>query len=377
MTSPAVAVFRLQLFKPSEIFIAEQARAMGRYRPTLFGREAVGTPRPGIRFDAPAPVGRGGRLLRAALGADSHYDRFLRGLQPRVIHAHFGVDAVAVSGVARRLDLPLVTTFHGYDATTHAAKLLRSGSPTLIRYALGRSRLARQGAVFVCVSKFIRQKVLELGFPESKVVTHYIGTDIERFRSLERAPTGARPIVLHVARLVEKKGTANLLAAFEQACRAGVDAQLVIIGEGPLRPQLQARAQALALGDRVQFLGAQSHEAVLDWMARASLFCLPSITAADGDTEGLPISIIEAAAAGLPILSTWHSGIPEAVQDGEGGILVKENDVPALADALGLLLRDDAMRTRMGDAARAFVQQNFDVRAQARALESLYDRAAA
>lgn len=377
MNAPIAAIFRIQLFKPSEVFISEQARAMERYRATLFGREVVGKPGTPLPFDVPGDASRMARARHLALGANGHYAEVLRRLKPRVVHAHFGVDAVAVSGAVRRLGLPLVTTFHGYDATTRTGKLLRSGSPTLIRYAMGRPRLAREGALFVCVSRFIRQKVLELGFPEDRVVTHYIGTDIRRFAGLERRSSGSRPLILHVARLVEKKGTAHLLDALAQLRRARVEAQLVIIGEGPLRTALEARAAELGIADDVKFLGAQSHEAVLDWCARSDLFCLPSITASNGDTEGLPVSIMEAAAAGLPIVSTWHSGIPEAVEDGVGGLLVKERDTPALVDALRTLLVDEALRSRMGLAAQAFVRANFDLHRQAQALEALYDRAAA
>lgn len=375
--SNGVAVFRLQLFKPSEVFITEQARLLRRYAPFMLGRELHGpVPAHCPPHEAPPAVHGAARLWRAAAGASDFYVRTLRARQPRLMHAHFGVDAVAVQAAAARCNLPLVTTFHGFDATTHLSRLLLSGSPSLTRYALGRRRLAAQGQLFICVSEFIRQRVLELGFPEHKVVRHYIGTDTQRFAPLASTPREGAPVILHVARLVEKKGTTDLLAAFALALRHAPEATLVIIGEGPLRPTLEAQAQSLGITAQVQFLGAQPHSEVMRWMGRASLFCLPSVTAANGDTEGLPISIIEAAAAALPIVATVHSGIPEAVQHEQGGLLVPERDVPALTDALATMLADASLRRRCGLAAQHYVQAHFDLQRQAEGLEALYDRAA-
>jgi colanic acid/amylovoran biosynthesis glycosyltransferase len=373
-----VAVFRLQLFKPSEVFITEQARLLTRYQPFMLGREVHGRPPVASPpFDAPAAAGKLVRGWRAVLGARGFYEQSLRRHRPELVHAHFGVDAVAVKTAAARCDLPLVTTFHGFDATTHTRQLLLSRSPSLVRYAMGRSGLAQQGQLFICVSDFIRERVLALGFPEAKVVRHYIGTDTAKFAPLASLARDGAPVILHVARLVEKKGTADLLDAFVQVLRASPAATLVIIGDGPLRAALMAQAQALGVGASVRFLGVQPHAEVTAWLGRATVFCLPSVTAADGDTEGLPISIIEAAAAGLPIVATFHSGIPEAVQHEQGGLLVRERDVKALAAALNTFLHDAKARRACGLAAQRFVQQTFDLRKQAVALEALYDRATA
>jgi glycosyltransferase involved in cell wall biosynthesis len=370
------AVFRLQLFKPSEVFITEQARLLTRYQPFMLGREVHGQPPlASPPFEAPAAAGKLVRGWRAVMGARNFYEQVLRQRRPEVVHAHFGVDAVAVKAAAANCDLPLVTTFHGFDATTHTSQLLLSRSPSLVRYALGRASLAQQGQLFICVSEFIRQRVLALGFPEAKVVRHYIGTDTAKFAPLAALPRDGAPVILHVARLVEKKGTADLLNAFAQVLRTSPETTLVIIGDGPLRATLTAQVQALGIAASVRFLGVQPHAEVTAWLGRATVFCLPSVTAADGDTEGLPISIIEAAAAGLPIVATFHSGIPEAVQHEKGGLLVPERAVPALAAALSTLLREDALRRQYARAAQQFVQQHFDLARQAQGLEALYDRA--
>lgn len=374
---PVAAVFRLQLFKPSETFIADQARSLSRYRPCLMGRDHEATTPSGLDYCVPDRTGLLGQWRRKLVGASDAYRSMLVAQRAVVAHAHFGVDAVALLDAARAADIPLVTTFHGYDVTTQFARFMRSGSPTLIRYALRRGQLARTGQRFICVSEFIKTKALALGFPEDRLVKHYIGTDIRRFSGVTPEFGKHRPTILHVARLVEKKGTADLLHAYAEVRKVMKDARVVIVGAGPLRASLEALAASLSLemGQDVIFTGALPHADVIAWLKQASVFCLPSVTAANGDSEGLPISIMEAAAAGLPIVSTWHSGIPEAVTDGEGGLLVQERDRAALADALMQVLRDSTLASRLGTNARRHVEANFDLVAQGRKLEQIYDDA--
>jgi colanic acid/amylovoran biosynthesis glycosyltransferase len=147
---------------------------------------------------------------------------------------------------------------------------------------------------------------------------------------------------------------------------------LVVIGDGPERGRLEK--QAAALGERVRFLGALDAGAVAEWMQRAALLAAPSLTARDGDAEGLPTVIVEAAASALPAVATRHSGIPEAVTEGETGFLVPEGDAEALADRIALLLGSIDLRERMGRAARAMAEAKFDVHRQTAQLEDMYDR---
>lgn len=368
-----MGVFRLQLFKPSEVFIAQQASHYRKFSPLLIGRELHGPAAPGLDFWVPPKGGTVTRAWRAVTAGARLYDPAFVERRPLLIHAHFGADAVAALPISRRLSVPLVTTFHGFDATTRWLALLRSKSPSLIRYALKRSVLAKQGARFICVSKFIQSKVLELGFPEERTLVHHIGTNVDELAVDASRRDLEPPTVLHVARLVEKKGTADLLSAFKKAVQACPDARLVIIGDGPLKNQLVAQTQALGLDASVSFLGVQPHAVVRDWLAKASVFALPSVTASNGDTEGLPISIIEAAASALPIVATWHSGIPESVEHERGGFLAAEHDVEQLATGLIELLRNADLRRTFGLQAQAFVRAHFDVKQQSVKLEGLYE----
>ena len=175
--------------------------------------------------------------------------------------------------------------------------------------------------------------------------------------------------MLHVGRLVEKKGTAGLLRAFARV-PAG---RLAIIGEGPLRPALERLARELGLGERVRFLGVQAPDDVAEWMRRAALLAAPSLTARDGDAEGLPNVVVEAAASALPVVGSDHEGIPEAVADGTSGFVVPEGDVAALAARMAELLGDAALRRRLGAAGRALAEAKFDIKRQMRRLEERYD----
>jgi glycosyltransferase involved in cell wall biosynthesis len=362
---PVAAIFRTALFNPSERFIQDQAAALRRWRPLLVGQERKREVLPALREGMILPAGTAERLLFSARGRGGAIEARLRAVGAKLIHAHFGTDGLKVLPLARALGVPLITHLRGYDVTLTKAALIRSGRPTWIRYALGRGRLMREGDLFLAVSDALREKAVALGYPAERTLTHYNGVDLDRFR-----PGAARReegLVLHVARLVEKKGSAALIAAL-----AGVaGARLVVIGEGPLRGALEGQAQAA--GVDAQFLGALPADEVASWMRRAALLAAPSVTAGDGDAEGLPNVVVEAAASGLPIVATVHSGIPEAVTDGETGFLVREGDVAALVARIGALLGSEAMRREMGAAARRLAEERFDrVQLTAR-LEAIYD----
>jgi len=225
--------------------------------------------------------------------------------------------------------------------------------------------------VFLCVSSFIRDRVLAMGFPEERTHIHYTGVDCQaiQIRDLrEETPT-----ILHVARLVDMKGTRYLIRAFAALARRHSDIDLVVIGDGPLNRALHALAKSLELGRRVRFLGALPHAQVLAWMRKAAMLVLPSVHTATGRVEGLGIVLLEAAATGVPVVASCVGGIPEGVIDGQTGFLVPERDIDALSRCMSELLDEPATRLRMGVQARGFVEQRFDIRRQSETLENLYD----
>jgi glycosyltransferase involved in cell wall biosynthesis len=368
-----VAIFRHNLFRTSEPFIAEQVRHLRRYRPFFAGRMRFGPAPDGASSVALEDLYQSFTLPRIGwqmlTGDVQPYLRLLRPAQPSVIHAHFGIEGVSALKLAMQLGIPLVTTFHGFDATLKPYAML--ASPAWFRYPLLRRRLAREGNLFLCVSSFIRQKLLDAGFPESRTHTHYIGVDC---RTLEpRRDAEERLKILHVARLVEVKGTRYLLRAFAKVARTHDEVRLEIIGDGPLRRSLQALAASLGVAERVEFLGALPHAQVLASMRKAAMLVLPGIRTATGREEGLGMVLLEAAATAVPIIGSSVGGIPECMVDGQTGFLVPERDEEALARRMTELLEDPGRRRSMGAAGRALVEDRFDIERQTAALEDFYD----
>jgi colanic acid/amylovoran biosynthesis glycosyltransferase len=306
----------------------------------------------------------------------SAWMRSLIALRPRLIHAHFGPDGGYATSLAQALNLPLIVTFHGYDATWRSP----SQPPDWLDLGLRPEHFFRQLALqrryvpfrsaiaIVAVSQFIGTRLIELGCPPEKIVVHYTGIDLAQFRP---DPTQVRqPIVLFVGRLVEKKGVSLLIAAMAQVQAEYPAAQLVIIGDGGLRCLLEKQAHSLL---HCRFLGAQPPEQVRHWMNQAWLLCAPSITAASGDAEGLGMALLEAQAMGLPVVASRSGGIPEAVIDQQTGMLVAEGDVTGLTAAILHLLKSKAGRDRLAQAGRRHVEQRFDLAQNTPRLEALYD----
>ncbi len=348
---------------------------MRRFNPFYAGvQHTGGMPLPEDRTCSLAGSGLSGaaaaRLFKLTGFAPGFLAR-LRAIRPALIHAHFEESGLAALPLARNLDLPLITTFHGYDATATAPT---SGARGMIHqvYAHQRRRLQREGSLFVAVSEFIRQKLIARGYPADRTVTVPIGVDVDLFDEREQQPTASR--VLFVGRMVEKKGVTYLLRAMAKVARLHPEAHLVLIGNGPLMPELIEEAAALDLRN-VTFTGARDPESVRREMGLASMLVAPSVTAASGDSEGLPMVVCEAQAMGVPVVGTHHAGIPEIIRHGQNGLLVPERSVDQLARSISTLLSRPDLCRQMGLAARAHVCLNFNLRLQNARLEDLYAQA--
>src|ERR1700761_7341444 len=331
-----VIIFRHNLFRISEPFITQQAQQLQRYQPIYMGRlrfgsapeQAVSLALQDMRLGLPII---GWQLLSRT---PRPYRRLLGMRRPALIHAHFGVEGVYALPLARQLGIPLITTFHGFDATLSTAALLRS--PAWANYPLFRRSLARQGDLFLCASSFIRARVLAMGFPAERTKIHYIGVDCAAIQP--RAPVEETRAILRVARLVEVKGTRHLIGAFARLAERFADVELLIVGDGPLKDALQTLAQSLGVGARVRFLGPRPYPDVLGLMRKAATLVRASVRAGDGRVEGLGMVLLEAAATGVPTIGSRIGGIPEGVIDGETGFLAPERDEEALAGRMATLL---------------------------------------
>jgi glycosyltransferase involved in cell wall biosynthesis len=312
-------------------------------------------------------VGRIEKLLLRTTGFAPTLVSGLRKYEPVLLHAHFGPDGALAMPVAEALKIPLVVTFHGYDASFKDETFGKSRAG---RWYLGRrERLKREATTILAVSEFVAGKLAAQGFPKEKVRLHYIGVDTEEFQPRPRA--GRESKVLFVGRLVEKKGCEYLIRAMEPIQKAMPDVELVIVGDGPLRPSLETLAKSLLR--RYTFAGAQPASAVREWMGRAMVLCTPSLIAESGDAEGFGMVFIEAQASGLPVVSFASGGIPEAVKHEEGGFLAPEKDWRKLSEYLGCLLTNSDNWTRFSRAGRERVKDLFDLRKQTAKLEEIYE----
>jgi glycosyltransferase involved in cell wall biosynthesis len=225
-------------------------------------------------------------------------------------------------------------------------------------------------SVFIAVSEYIREALIAKDYPEDKIVVHRNGIDLEFF-SVEKRMEREKKI-LFVGRFVEKKGTIYLLQAAKVLKDAGVDFELVMIGDGPLATELKAIASNA--GIRCSFPGFLPVEEVRNWLARSRVVAVPSVVAANGDSEGLPTVLLEAQAMETPVVATRHSGIPEGVIDGVTAELVDEKDVDALADRLKSFLLSPEKARQFGESGRRYVTQYFDMEQQVSGLEDIYER---
>jgi glycosyltransferase involved in cell wall biosynthesis len=242
-----------------------------------------------------------------------------------------------------------------YSLATHARDLYHS-PPGLLRKKLAGARV-----VFTCtrynVGYFQR---LSAGGGAFRVRHVYHGTTLERF-SFGPCGRSEPPVVLAVARLVEKKGLEDLIQASALLRDRGVRFTCHIVGNGELRRSLAELIQRLDLDRIVVLEGGADQDEVIEWYRRATVLALPCRVARDGDRDGIPNVLIEAAACGLPIVSTPVSGIPELIEDGQSGLLVPPQHPAALADAIHVMLQSADLRERVRANARARVESAFDV----------------
>ena len=287
----------------------------------------------------------------------------LRGLiareRPDLLYIHFGWMGARVLETLERGDLPYVLVLHGTDLAV-ASHFPRS------RHARRMRRAMEAAARCLFVSRFLLETGVRFGAPAERSEVFYLGIPVP-----ERAAAPAAPGPLRVVangRFVPVKGHDLLLRAFASIVRGGVDARLVLVGEGPLEAQLRSMCSESGLADRVEFLGTMQNEHVYRLLARQHLFVHAARVTSRGEHEGLGLAVQEAMAAGLPVVATRSGGVPESVVDGETGRLVPVDDEAALTAAIAALAADPASRESMGRAGRARAQQLFDVARQNRIL---------
>jgi glycosyltransferase involved in cell wall biosynthesis len=310
---------------------------------------------------------------RAALAALRAAARFYHGsVLPRrlrrfdVVLAEFGTTAAAIRESCARSRVPLVAHFHGRDAFHR---------PTVEAHAAAYRRLFADAAAIVSVSSAMTRRLTELGAPAGKVCQIPCGADTAIFCGAD--PAAAPPTFAAASRFVDKKAPETTVAAFARLLQRAPEARLRFAGAGPLLASCRRLASALGISHAVEFAEALDRAEMARLLRGARAFVQHSVTDPEGDSEGMPVAVLEAASSGLPVVSTRHAGIVEAVEEGVTGFLVDEHDAAGMAERMALLAADPAEAARMGAEGRRLVERRFSLARSIGALGALLAESAA
>lgn len=280
-----------------------------------------------------------------------------------VVHGHFGPRVLHAAPWIER-GVPTVISLYGYDASR---LLLDASWEARYRWA------ARRGATFVALCEPMRERLMAAGVPRARTRLIPLGIDPEAW-PFDPPPAPSRPRFLFVGRLTEKKAPDDLLRALAELRRGrGLDAELEVVGDGPLRARLVAMAEELGVAAGVRWRGELPRGEIGRAMRRATAMVLPSVVASDGDREGTPVVLMEAGALGVPCVTTWHMGNPDVLPPEGRRFVVDEHDPAQLAAAMahvaGLSAAD---RLALQQAGREHIEQRFNVHRIADAYDALY-----
>jgi glycosyltransferase involved in cell wall biosynthesis len=357
----------------SQSFVAQQARALTAFSAEVLAGKRVASPSAEIGgypvHDISASTGmKVGELLlkvpRLPLPA-----LFPAVRNADIVHAHFGKNGYVIGPLAEAAGKPLVTTFHGFDATFRGNPRTPGGFNQVRFFDHGRAEMARWPSWTIAVSDFIKNRLVDHGYAPDRVLRHYIGIDTELFRS--RPTTRRTSRVVSIARFVEYKGHRHMIDALADVVGGGVPVEFVMVGAGPLRAEIEEYARS-RLPD-VKILDKLSQTEIVELLASARLYLHGSVTLENGHAEALGLANLEAQAVGTPVVAFDSGGVAEAMDNGTTGFAVAERDTKAMAAAIASLMTDDAMWAQFSAAAAVMVAERFSIRAQTRLLEDFYE----
>lgn len=294
-----------------------------------------------------------------------YFLNILKNSKSKFIHAHFGPSAIEIFPLAKKLNKKLLISFHGFDASM----LLRS--PVYIENL----RKILPESYVIVPSKYMLDKITIIVTKPLKSFIIYYGIPINYFQISDRnhffnKNNDMKIKLLQVSNFVEKKGHKYTVEAFKRVLKEFPKAELVLAGDGELKSDIEMLVNDLGISDKVVFKGKVNQEEVRELMYESDIFLHHSITAESGDQEGIPNVIMEAMATGLPVVSTYHAGIPELINDGINGYLVPEKDILDYSNKIEIII--SKFQPSIGIKARETIEQKFNLDKQIEKLNTVY-----
>lgn len=373
-----MAHFNYCFFGRSETFIYRLVAGLQNIKPVLFANRFENldqfpfpaTDRYLLKAPKYSPTWFVNGVSRKMFQRDFRVSRIFKERKVSAIHAHFGTTGYECLLYKKMSGLPLLTTFYGADASSVAALPVWKA-----RY----KELFREGNSFLVEGECMKGKLVALGCPEKKISIQRIGLPIEKINYLRRDPkkdSNGNVTFIFCGRFIEKKGLLQVLDAIGRLPTEYKKRVLFkIIGDGPQKAIIQSRIKELGLQSQVELLGFLAYDRYIKAMESADIFVHPSVTGADGDSEGgAPTTILEAQAMGLPILASDHADIPNIVAPGKSALLCREGNTDELASLMQNLIEHQDLWPSMSESGRAFVEQFHDIKKEILNLENIYER---
>lgn len=286
--------------------------------------------------------------------------------QAKLIHSHFGNDGVAALLIKKHLNIPLITSFYGYDLSDQVHVL-----STFYK------KLSKEGNLFLALSEDMKQDLLNLGFKREKIKIHHLGVNLEELNNYSQIQRTTNTFVfLVVARFDERKGIHDTITAFNNITKIKNNIELRIVGNGPYKPKLVTLIEDLGISNKVVFIDNLStnnpRETVLQEMRNCDVFLLNSYITEKGSKEGTPLVLMEAQGMSKPCIATRHAGIPEIVVDGITGITVEERDVEGISKAMSRMIENPELRLQYGVNGKNHINKEFNNKLQQNKLLEIY-----
>lgn len=371
-----VAIFRDSFPMYSETFVANHGKYFSRYEKIMLTRKKI---QDTLSLDVNLIELNNGFLVdRLFFDGNFVFSKKNAYLDAEIskcsiLHAHFAQDGLLASGVAKHYDLPLIVSTHGSDVTLKTIGHIKTMRILSMIYVFKKNLLLDRARLFLSPSNFIKRVMIKNGFPEKKIITNYIGVDVEYYCPSKKISPHRSEYILCVARHSEVKGIDVLIKAFSEFCKKNKDVDLILIGDGYLIDRHKSMVENYKLGERVFFLGAQPPNVVRSYMQSCIFNVLPSRKAKDGAEEGFGLVLLETQACGRPCIGTNIGGIGEAINPDKTGLIVKSDCVSEMYLAIDYFCENRAVVENFGSNGRDWVVQNFSKNVSDKKLEDIYD----